>query len=53
MNTTELLNGVNAEREASELDNLVSVLGDKECQRAAREHRLPVTIAFAQIEDEK
>lgn len=50
MNTAELLNGVNAEREETELEALVEVLGNRECQRAVHAHTLPVTIACAQIE---
>ncbi|WP_406530721.1 hypothetical protein [Streptomyces sp. I8-5] len=51
MNTTEILNGADAEREGMELESLVRVLGDQECQRAVRFHTLPVTIARAQIEE--
>ncbi|MFG3137658.1 hypothetical protein ACGFZA_15780 [Streptomyces sp. NPDC048211] len=52
MNDTQIiLNGANAEHEEMELEALVHVLGNEECQRAVRHQILPVTIARVQIEE--
>lgn len=45
-----IINAVNAVQEEEQLEAMVSVLGEEECQQAARLHTLPAVIARAQVE---